>query len=111
MTYEELVLKEQALDDGQQSTVLTVSDIGISYYHGYEGGESWSEGSLSASERWMFPSGVTGPFRLLLTVPDGEAVNPTVSATIVQRDESAGKYFGAIFVCVLMSLFFILKRE
>ena len=111
MTYEELVLKEQGLDEGQHSKVLTVSDVGISYYHGYEGGESWSEGSPTASERWMFPTDVTGPFRLLLTVPDGEAINPTVSATIVQRDESAGKYFGAVFVCVLMSLFFILKRE
>jgi len=111
MTYEELVQKEQTLGEGQQSKVLMVSDVGISYYHGYEGGESWSEGSLSASEQWMFPPDMTGPFRLLLTVPDGDAYNPTVSATIVQRDEDAGKYFGAIFICVLMSLFFIVKQE
>lgn len=109
MTYEELVLKEQALEDGQQSTVLLVSDVGISYFHGYEGGESWSEGSIKASERWMFPPDVKGPFRILLSVPDGEANNPTVSVSVVQRDETAGKYFGAIFVSVLMSLFFILK--
>ena len=110
MTYEELLRKEEALGEGQQSQVLMVSDVGISYYHGYEGGESWSEGSPKTSEQWMFPPDMTGPFRLLLTVPDGAANNPTVSATVIQRDESAGKYFGAIFVSVLMSLFFILKR-
>ncbi len=111
MTYEELVLKEQALGEGQQSKVLMVSDVGISYYHGYEGGESWSEGSIYASEQWMFPPDITGPFRLLLTVPDDAAYNPTVSVTIVQRDEDAGRYFGAIAICVLMSLFFIVKQE
>ena len=89
MTYDELILKEQALDEGQQSKVLTVSDVGISYYHGYEGGESWSEG-LSASERWMFLR-----CAILSSPADRsrwEALNSTVSATIVQRDESAGKY-------------------
>ena len=59
----------------------------------------------------MFPPDMTGPFRLLLTVPDDAAYNPTVSVTIVQRDEDAGRYFGAIFICVVMSIFFIVKQE
>ena len=58
--------KEQALDESQQSKVLMVSDVGISYYHGYEGGESWSEGSIKQVRDGCFPEGVTGPFRLLL---------------------------------------------
>lgn len=111
MTYEELLQKEQVLDESQQSKVLMVSDVGVSYYHGYEGGESWSEGSPKTIEKWMFPADLTGPFRILLSVPDAAANNPTVSVAIVQRDQDAGKYFGAIFVCVLMSLFFILKSE
>lgn len=111
MTYEELLQKEQVLDESQQSRVLMVSDVGISYYHGYEGGESWSEGSLKTTERWMFPENLTGPFRVLLNVPDGEAYNPSVSVTIIQRDRSAGKYVGAIFVCILLSVFFIVTSE
>ena len=49
----------------------------------------------------MFPPDMTSTFNLLLTVPEGEANNPTVSATVIQRDESASKYLGAIFiVCI-----------
>ena len=111
MTYEELLQKEQGLDESQQSRVLMVSDVGISYYQGYEGGESWSEGSIKTTERWMFPEGLTGPFRVLLTVPDGEANNPTVSVTVIQRDRSGGKYVAAIALCIFLSVFFIVTSE
>ncbi|HEU5054894.1 MAG TPA: DUF4178 domain-containing protein, partial [Kofleriaceae bacterium] len=32
----------------QETGLVTTADLGIEYYHGYEGGESWSEGSRQA---------------------------------------------------------------
>ena len=64
MTYEELVRKEEALGEGQQSQVLMVSDVGMSYYHGYEGGESWSEG-LRRQVTVDVPTGYDEHFQLV----------------------------------------------
>jgi hypothetical protein len=47
-----------------QEEVLHVYDAGISYYHGYEGGEKWSEGSQSQSAFIQVPR--PGIYRLLV---------------------------------------------
>lgn len=105
MTYDELLASEQSFVDAEQSRVRMVSDIEISYYHGYEGGESWHEGSPSTTEKWVFPEGDTGPFRLLLSS------DRSFSVTVKQNDQDAGKYFGGIFVAVLMLIAFITEPQ
>lgn len=47
-----------------ENLVIHVDDADISYYHGYEGGESWSEGSKSHTTYWKIPE--PGVYRLLL---------------------------------------------
>lgn len=44
-------------------TVCHVDGMDISYYHGYEGGESWSEGSRKSSAYFKVPK--AGNYRLL----------------------------------------------
>ncbi|MFT7520425.1 MAG: hypothetical protein ACI9MC_002571 [Kiritimatiellia bacterium] len=48
----------------RDDTVVHVSDVDLSYYHGYEGGESWSEGSRESSKVVLVPK--AGRYKLLL---------------------------------------------
>ena len=105
MTYQELLAAEQDLPTTEQSTIRVLSDVEISYYHGVDGGESWSEGGPRTTEKWVFPEGDTGPFRLLLSS------DRSFSVTVMQNDQDAGKFFGGIFVAVLMFVVFITEPK
>ena len=56
-------------DDDVDPTVVHVTDSDMSYYHGREGGESWSEGSKSASRYFVVDE--PGTYRLLVRAVSG----------------------------------------
>ena len=64
-SYPTLISKEENLEPALQSKIVHVTDVELSYYSGYDGGESWSEGDLS-QELWLvFPK--PGEYRLMAT--------------------------------------------
>lgn len=81
--------------------VVHVTDADISYYHGYEGGESWSEGSKSES---ILLSGATpGTYRLHLraisNLGDTESANRSQHKLQVRVVQGAKDGMFAIFGC------------
>lgn len=62
-----------------EDDVVAVEDADISYYHGVEGGESWSEGSRTSDVYLRVPT--TGPHRLLLHAVSGMGETETASAS------------------------------
>lgn len=108
-TYTELLKAEEGLEDSTQN--VWVSDISLSYYHGYDGGESWSEGTRTKKERLILRE--PGHYRLLLSAVGGQAdtVSPvpldgTVKIRVSKRDVTAVYYLvGIIFVLIVTALF------
>jgi hypothetical protein len=62
-TYMELLQRESDLAAEKRSKVVHIINTDISYYHGYEGGESWSEGSTYNELLVMFPK--AGEYRIM----------------------------------------------
>jgi hypothetical protein len=62
-----------------EDTVVHAFDADVEYYHGREGGESWSEGDRDTSTLVAAPSG--GAYRLLLHAVSGEGESSTATAS------------------------------
>jgi hypothetical protein len=78
----------------------------ISYYHGYEGGESWSEGSTDATA--YFKLDRAGDYLLLFIAPE----NPRGVFTQIELRENVVRtlYFVILFVIFLVfSLWYLIK--
>ncbi|MEM7179410.1 MAG: DUF4178 domain-containing protein [Spirochaetota bacterium] len=56
-----------ALFDTKKERIISDEDVGIEYYSGYEGGESWSEGSRSSNFYWKIKE--PGTYRLMIAAP------------------------------------------
>ena len=111
-TYPGLLIEEKNLPAEEQTTLRHLSDVDISYYHGYEGGESWSEGSRTESQLLMFPEG--GNYRLFLSGVSGygetaEQVN-LVSLTVnVYKNANVVRYY--FMMCVFTILILIAFKD
>ena len=73
----------------------------ISYYHGYEGGESWSEGSRSSTDYFKAPK--PGTYRLLLKATAGQGnvgTTPRGESLSIRLKQGAvlSRYFAVLFV-------------
>jgi hypothetical protein len=108
-TYTELLKEEEGLEDSTQN--VWISDSSLSYYHGYDGGESWSEGSKSTKDRLILSE--PGHYRLLLSAIGGQAdgvdsvpLNRSVRINVLKKDISSAYYWvGMIFVLIVTALF------
>lgn len=108
-TYMDLLNDEEGFEDSTQN--IWVSDISLSYYHGYEGGESWSEGSKSSKDRIILRE--PGHYRLLLSGIGGRTdgidsvpLNRSVTIHVLKKDVSSAYYWvGMIFVLMVTALF------
>ena len=87
--------------------VMHVYDEGISYYHGYEGGERWSEGSQKKSSYIKVPQ--PGSYRLLLHAVSAKGnanrSNRTTHGIQIRVIDGARKptyFIGAIVFAVLV---------
>lgn len=92
---------------GDQEDVLHVYDADISYYHGYEGGEKWSEGSQSQST--FIQVSQPGVYRLLLHAVSAHGSvnlsNKTSHGVIVRVEDGARMphfFIGAAVLSVLI---------
>ncbi|PIE23016.1 MAG: hypothetical protein CSA62_09810 [Planctomycetota bacterium] len=74
----------------------------ISYYHGYSGGESWSEGSRSDSQ--LFRIEKAGSYRLLLKGQYGDGPAQALHVQIYE-DVGVARYF--ILIALALSLWFM----
>jgi hypothetical protein len=89
-----------------------LSAVDISYYHGYSGGESWSEGSTSESELLMFPE--AGNYRILLQGVSGvgeqsvHTMQTSVKVNIYKNANTVRYYF---LMLALSALSFAILRE
>ncbi len=107
-TYDELLRSEAIYPDADQSKSVFVSDMSLSYYHGYEGGESWSEGSRRAKERLLI---APGRYRLLLTAVAGNDLGATniergLTVSILPNDIPNAFYgVSCLFTLLLTCLF------
>lgn len=88
----------------------------ISYYHGYEGGESWSEGSTKDST--LFKINDPGIYRLRIAGQAGTGSKPGSASdakplTIsVSKDVLPVRYFlGGIFVCGIFAVLELVLRH
>ena len=111
-SYQQVLLNEEGLAEGQQTRLRHLSAVDISYYHGYEGGESWSEGSTSETELLMFPE--AGDYRILLQGVSGVDETPmqfsNTSVTVkVYKNANAIRYY--ILMVVFSVLIFAMFRE
>ncbi len=109
-SYDELLQSEATHSDTEQSKSVFVSDMSLSYYHGYEGGESWSEGSRRAKERVLLPP---GKYRLLLTAVAGNDygahdLDRGVTVSVLPNDVPNAFYgVGSLFTLLLTCLFLL----
>ncbi|MDH3718036.1 MAG: DUF4178 domain-containing protein [Planctomycetota bacterium] len=95
-----------ALIDDKDKALLDFS-AEIAYYHGYEGGESWSEGSQKKS----IPFRVTDPgtYRLLIQGQNGG--NRDVVSITVYEGILLTRYFAIVFVvCLVWAAFEMVRR-
>lgn len=111
-SYQQVLLNEEGLAEGQQTRLRHLSAVDISYYHGYEGGESWSEGATSETELLMFPE--AGHYRILLQGVSGVDETPmqfsNTSVTVkVYKNANAIRYY--ILMVVFSVLIFAMLRE
>ena len=122
-TYEELLTAESEMDYTKQTKNILVSDVSFAYYHGSEGGESWSEGSTGVKERWMFTPDKAGTLRLLLTAAYGVGDSETpvedvehlkdysLVVAVFRDDQTSYYYWVAAFFSLVMAAFFWGKSE
>ena len=64
--------------EGEAEEVVGYSSAEVSYYHGYEGGESWSEGSRKKTKLFKAPPG--GQYKIGLTMEGDQ--NPIVTVRV-----------------------------
>ena len=96
------VYLEMAVVDEKDKALIELSQE-MSYYHGVQGGESWSEGSKNDGK--MFKLEEPGTYRLLMTgsaghgnqgkYPPGAGTNVTVS---VYQDSTLLRYYVIFFI-------------
>jgi hypothetical protein len=81
-----------------------------SYYHGYEDGESWSEGSLDASQMFPAPPGGTYLVRADLQWDPRLPVAPAVTLELREGGSSVGQLL-AVLAVILSPLLLLLHRR
>lgn len=69
--------------EGDAEEVVGVASAEVAYYHGYEGGESWSEGSRKKRKLFKAPPG--GQYRIGLTIEGDQSPLVTVQVTTGNR--------------------------
>ena len=111
-SYQQVLLNEEGLAEGVQTRLRHLSAVDISYYHGYSGGESWSEGSPSESELLMFPE--AGNYRILLQGVSGAGEQPvqamqTSVKVNIYKNANTVRYY--ILMAVLSTLSFAILWE
>lgn len=94
--------------------VVEEMDGEFSYYQGYEGGESWSEGSYSTTRHFLAPA--PGTYHMLFKAnagsgngngpPRGERLKITILQGAV-----LSRYFGMAFLLTIAFPFFALLRQ
>ncbi|MEA3523333.1 MAG: DUF4178 domain-containing protein [Campylobacterota bacterium] len=79
----------------------------ISYYHGYEGGESWSEGSREASAYFKVPK--SGDYLLLFNAPENRVGVPT-RISIKENVIRSYYFIGLFFFFIFTASIYLFKR-
>jgi hypothetical protein len=111
-SYDSVVLKEAAFPEENQSKVIYLENLNISFYYGSSGGESWSEGSRSQEVLLMLPE--IGEYRIMTHAVSGD-VNPhpfamyDVQIKIFENVEILRYYYFMIILSV--GLFFIGRKR
>ncbi len=101
---------DMSLVNEQTNTAYDLTQA-IEYYHGYDGGESWSEGSQSAES---FISTVPAGTYRLLTDMDAGALNrnmPVFLSMLVKRDVPVWSNFWIALLSVLIYPIYMLVRR
>ncbi len=80
----------------------------VSYYHGYEGGESWSEGGRN--DRALIPSVPSGRYYLRVEPEMDPAAQPVRYEIIVRRDVPAASFFWIAALLLLIPPVFVTFR-
>jgi len=80
----------------EEGNVVTDFSVAWEYYHGVEGGESWSEGSKSSQGLVRIPK--AGSYQLLLK---GEAAAPIKFSVAVREGAVLSRYF--LMLCLLFA--------
>ena len=114
-SYAELLEREQGFFVDTQTTMMDVGDLDLSYYYGYDGGESWSEGKSKETQLWMFPK--EGTYRLLIQGVSGtdelpyDTVRSDLDIQIHTGQPLARYYTLAGVISLLLSIPFLLRRR
>ncbi len=69
--------------EGDEEEVVGFASAEVAYYHGYEGGESWSEGSRKKRKLFKAPPG--GKYKIGLTIEGDQSPLVTVQVTTGNR--------------------------
>jgi len=72
----------------------------ISYYHGYEGGESWSEGSRDANAYFKVPK--AGDYLLLFNAPENK--RGIYTRVLIKENVTRSSYFVGLFFFFLLGV-------
>ena len=98
-----------ALVREKDNAVITAEDRYLEYYEGYEGGESWSEGSRDTDIYWKVKE--PGDYRILLTIWDTDAESAPLTITLQRGVHRA--YLLAILFCLwcIVPMFFFFRRH
>jgi hypothetical protein len=101
-----------ALLDAKDNVVEEV-DAEISYYHGVEGGESWSEGERRTTTYFKAPT--AGSYRLILKASAGSGIAglPRGEPLAIRLYQGAvlSRYFLAAFIIVALFPLFEISRK
>ena len=111
-SYGEVLSIEKEFSPEERTQLRHLTDVEISYYHGYEGGESWSEGSRTEAALLMFPEG--GHYRIMLSGVSGYgevpvATNNTSLTVNVYKNANTIRYY--ILMAVFSALTFLAFKE
>ena len=111
-SYEEVLQQEAAFSEDLRSQVVFVTSTDISYYHGYEGGESWSEGSQEQHILVKFPK--TGTYRIMAHAISGTGstarqANHSVGIQVAQNVEMLRYYLMTLLLSVIV--FFVAHKS
>jgi len=107
-TYSSFITNESA----DQSFVEWESDITLSYYYGYEGGENWTEGSRKAEERVLVSE--PGIYRLMWSTQNSESVvsaDTTFTVSVMEGSVTSFYYWLAFCFSLGIGTLFWLGRE
>lgn len=97
----------------EKQEVVAEMDNSIEYYHGYEGGESWSEGTRDKTAYFRAPP--AGQYRLILKASAGSGTGASGRGENLRLSVDSGvvltRYFLIAFIiAVLFPLFEILRK-